>query len=329
MNPDLIALYSTVANMMTPVAVIMVAALGYVAWMRYLREGGARQATTMTVNPPEAAQSGGFVFFDIADEHKTLFADAMNGFADFAKLKGYNVELSFDTSLPGKVGIRFTIVDSGVTVSTATVRKDVDEYIERLRVADDLNDMPMAANSVEHVRLQSALQARFFYLRTQAEMFAVQIDFYKRLINEWNAGPNRGVAYATPVQIQLTNEGWRNMRDSYNAENSQNIAQGREAKAVTKGSTVLVGSTLAEKNKRVSSLKELETAIRDAQLPDDTKQATIRHVQNAIEEMDNADPNPDDVEKWLGRADSALKTAGAAAGLLEKLNGVLGMFGLA
>jgi hypothetical protein len=99
--------------------------------------------------------------------------------------------------------------------------------------------------------------------------------------------------------------------------------------ATTRGSTVLLGSTLTEKNKQVGSLKELEAAIREAQLPDDAKQAAVRHVQNAIEEVeDNTNPNPDDVSKWLGRADSALKTAGAAAGLLEKLHGALAMFGL-
>jgi hypothetical protein len=310
----------------------MVAMLAYMAWIRYIRQGGSRQSILVNQGPsPDAtaAQSGGFAFFAVADEHKALFADAMNGFADFAKLKGYSVELSFDTSLPGKVGIRFTILDLGVTVSTATVRKDVDEYIDRLRTADDLSEMPMAANPVEHVRLQSALQARFSYLRTQVEMFAVQIEFYKRLMEEWKKGRDRGIGYASPVQIHLTNEGWRNMRDSYNAENSQNVAQGREAKAITRGSTVLLGSTLTEKNKQVGSLKGLEAAILEAKLPDGTKQAAVRHVQNAIEEMeDNTNPNPDDGSKWLGRANSALKSAGAAAGLLEKLHEALGMFGL-
>jgi hypothetical protein len=101
------------------------------------------------------------------------------------------------------------------------------------------------------------------------------------------------------------------------------------AKALTKDSTVLIGSTLTEKTKQVNSLKELEAAIREAQLPDETKAVAVRHVLNAREEMeDSANPNPDDVGKWLGRADTVLKTAGAAAGLLEKIHEVLGMFGL-
>jgi hypothetical protein len=104
----------------TPFLLLMVAMLAYMAWIRYIRQGGSRQSILVNQGPsPDAtaAQSGGFAFFAVADEHKALFADAMNGFADFAKLKGYSVELSFDTSLPGKVGIRFTILDLGVTVS--------------------------------------------------------------------------------------------------------------------------------------------------------------------------------------------------------------------
>jgi hypothetical protein len=328
MSQELLVTYS---NVLTPIILLFAVMMGSILFMAYMRRRPSSQSIVTVNNPPDATgQTGGFVFIDVADEHKTLFTDAMNGFTDFAKFKGYNVELSLDTSSPGKVGIRFTILDFGVTVSTATVRKDVEEYVERLRTTDDLSNLPMVVNSVEHLRLQSALQARFSYLRTQADMLAFQMDFYRRIAHEWRAGPDRGISYASPVQIHLTNEGWRNMRDSYNAENSQNIAQGRGAKAITEGSTVVIGSTLTEKNKQLGSLRELETAIHQAQLPDDTKQAATRHVQNATEEMeDNARPNPDEVGKWLGRADSALKTAGAAAGLLEKLQGVLGMFGLA
>jgi hypothetical protein len=259
MTSDLIA---NSTSLMMPAILLAALMFGYTAFTRHQRDSFkrwqvereedaiGRNSTMVTVNKPEAAsegQRGGFTFIEVADEYKTLFADAMNGFADFAKLKGYNVELSLDTSLPGKVGIRFTILDSGVTVSTATVRKDVDEYIERLRSADDLSDMPMAANSIEHGRLLSALQARFSYLRMQAETFAVQANFYKRIINEWDASTSRAISYASPVQIHLTNESSRNMRDSYNAKNSQNVAQGKGAKALTKGSTVLIGSTLTEK----------------------------------------------------------------------------------
>ena len=327
---------SLVSSLTQPALFLAASILMYTLIRQWPMRGGGGQSKIVTVGDTEAAaaaavaQSGGFAFFDIADEHKALFTDALNGFSDFAKLKGYSVELSFDTTLPGKVGIRFTILDSGITVSTAKVRKDVDEYINRLRSADDLSDMPMATDSTEHVRLTSAIQARFAYLRTQAEMFAVQVEFYKRMMHEWKPDSVRGIGYVSPVQIHLTNEGSRNMRDSYNAENSRNIAQGKKAKAVTKDSTIAIGSTLSEKNKQVSALKDLEKSIGDAELPDETRQKTLRHVQNAVEEMENSsNPDPDEVGKWLGRADTALKTAGAAAGLMEKLHGALEMFGLA
>lgn len=340
---QMLELIDVTSKLMTPFIIMMGIFLFFSAFAKYQRDSFKRweiereqpkkqNDTIVSINQSETVadgHSGGFVFMEVHDDYKIMFADAMNGFSDFAKLKGYNVEFSLDTTLPGKVGIRFTILDSGVTVSTATVRKDVDDYIERLRSADDLSDMPMATNSIEHSRLVSALQGRFSYLRMQAEMRSTQADFYKRIINEWNEGSSRAISYATPVHIQLTNEGLKNMRDNYNAENSQNIAQGKGAKALTKGSTVLIGSTLTEKTKQVNALKELEGVIGEAQLPDETKQAAIRHVLNAREELEDSDnPNPDDIAKWLGRADTALKTAGAAAGLLEKAQGVFKMFGL-
>jgi hypothetical protein len=90
------------------------------------RKRRSDDATTGRAEP-----DAGFAFFDIDEQYKSLFCDAMQGFGEYAKLKGYNITFVLDASLPGKVGVRFVIMDSGVTVSTATVKKDVDEYISK------------------------------------------------------------------------------------------------------------------------------------------------------------------------------------------------------
>lgn len=281
------------------------------------------QAATVLV-----PDGGGFVFVDVAEDKKTFFVDVMNGFSDFARLKGYEVELALDTRVPGKVGIRITILGFGVTVSTANVRNDIDEFINRVRSGDDLSDLPMTVDPVDHARLKSALQTRFAHLRAQAEMRAAQEEFYRAMSRDLRGATMRAVQHS-PILINVNNEGALNMRDSYSAQNSQNVAQGDNARAITSGSKVLIGATHSERTKQVDTLRQLEQAIRQAQLPDDKKEAALRHVGNAREEIeDSPAPSPDSIGKWLGRANTALATAGTAAGLLEKLHEALKAFGL-
>ena len=78
---------------------------------------------------PGTTLYGGYVFVDMPDEYKGLFHDMLRGFEDYASAKGYRVSIAIDTTLPGRVGFRFTIVDEGVTVATTTVRSDIDEYM--------------------------------------------------------------------------------------------------------------------------------------------------------------------------------------------------------
>src|ERR1700681_3650034 len=57
----------------------------------------------------EATANSGYVFFEIEEEYKPMFHDAIVGFKEYAKLKGYSVSLAIDTSPPGKVGIKIII----------------------------------------------------------------------------------------------------------------------------------------------------------------------------------------------------------------------------
>ena len=119
------------------------------------------------------------------------------------------------------------------------------------------------------------------------------------------------------------------MRDNFSANNSSNVAQGRDNKALMKGSTVNIGASLTERVDRVNSLSDLEQAIKSDGPLNAEKEAAIRHVQNAKEELETSrEPNADDVGKWLGRAATTLKAAEAGAGLIDKMHKVLTDFGI-
>lgn len=129
-----------------------------------------------------AKEAGGFQFFEVTEEQKGVFIDAFNGFKEYASLKGYNVVVLVDSSRQGLVGLKITITDVGTTVSTSQVRRDVNEYIRKMAEQDDLSDMPMVTDPIEHLRLVAAICTRFGFLRHQAEMNATAAQAYRAMI---------------------------------------------------------------------------------------------------------------------------------------------------
>ena len=119
------------------------------------------------------------------------------------------------------------------------------------------------------------------------------------------------------------------MRDSFEANNSQNIAQGKGASATTSGSNIQIGNNHSERNQRIEALKDFLKDAEESDLPITIKGEVIRYIANAKEELETApEPNPAEVGKWLDRADKTIGTVTAGVGLAEKLGGLLTLFGL-
>lgn len=333
-------LSSLLTTVMTPAVIligIMVALLVFLRWernnrysMELVARNSGRSNTNVTVSN-EQTRSGGYDFVQVSDEFKPVFLDAMNGFSDYARLKGYEVELSIDNSHSGKVGLRFTILDKGVTVSTSTVRKDVQEYIQKFRDSTDFSDMPMAQNATEHSHLVAALSARFSYMKTQIELHKITQDHLKFLLSEFRSNGLGGIGYQPTqnITLSLTNDGGNNMRDNYNAENSQNIAQGKGAAATTTGSMVQIGNNHNERSERIQALKDFVIDAQASELPEPVKADLIRYIENARDELETS-PEPDQaaISKWLERTEQTLSAADAGTSLLGKLSGLLTLFGM-
>ncbi|MDW9667791.1 hypothetical protein GOB27_14450 [Sinorhizobium meliloti] len=327
-------------TLMTPLVIVMGLFLAYRFMVRYernqerslylARETSVHGGTRITVNN-EQAPTGGYDFVQVSDEFKPVFLDAMNGFSDYARLKGYEVELSIDNSQSGKVGLRFTILDKGVTVSTNTVRKDVQEYIQKFRDDADFSNMPMAQNAAEHAHLVAALSARFTHMKAQIELHKITQDHLKFVLSEVRSIGLGGIGYqpAQSITLAVTNDGGKNMRDSYNAENSQNIAQGKDASATTTASSVQIGSNHNERAERIQALKDFVIDAQKSEVPENVKGEVVRYIENAREEMEqSAEPDAGFIGKWLGRAETTLSAADAGSNLYTKLLPLLALFGL-
>jgi hypothetical protein len=279
-------------------------------------------------------RTAGFVFLNMRDEYKSLFADAINGFAEYARLKGYSVQLAADCSLPGKVGLKIVILDSGITVSTSTVRRDVDEYIAKLRNSDDLDDMPVVTDPLEHERLKSALKMRFSFVKHEADLQAAASEAYRNMLSSVQAFSNRGISHtsaapAQSIQLFLQNEGNRMARDTFSAENSPGAAVGNRNTASIEGSSIIIGSTIDERQVQTNSLKELAELIKSSSMADVDKHTAIRNIENAQEELsDSEKPDTSSIGKWLNRVKAILQTASVSAEIVAAAKPLLAMFGI-
>ena len=276
---------------------------------------------------------GGYVFVDVPDSYKGLFHDTIKGFEEFARLKGYRVGIAIDTTPPGKVGFRFTILDQGATVSTETVRSHIDEYIAKLNESesDVFDDLPIVIDPIEHEKLKTALSMRFTMVRNNAEMHKIAADFYKHLVLEMVQFKNGGVGYlpvsSVIVNNQLEHGGSQMARDTYLADNSPGAAVGKGNTASIEGSTIIIGSTLNEKNEQVNGLSELIELVKHSELQN--KDDAARYLVNAKEELIDGDP-PDEgvIGQYLGKVKNIFALAEKGTEIYEKAKKVLDLFSL-
>ena len=272
---------------------------------------------------------GGYVIVDVPDEYKSLFCDTINGFEEYARLKGYQVSMAIDGSLPGKVGFKFTILDQGVTVSTNTVRSDVDEYIAQFKESETFEHLPIVIDPVEHERLKTALAARFIMIRNNAEMYRLAADFYKDFAIRISRAQSGGVGYlpspATIINNQIEHGDLQLAGKSYSVDHSPGAAVGKESTSWIDGSVIAVGSTVSQKTKQIESLDELIQLLTDSGLRG--KSDAVRHLRSAKEELSAGEPpNSGVIGQCLNAAKDILTFAEEGSGIWKKAREVLGSF---
>ena len=89
---------------------------------------------------------GGYINIEIPEDHKSLFHDFLKGFEDYASIRGYQVSFSSDTTENGTFSFKFTIKDSGITVSTSKVKEDFNDYLRKVESGESLDDLPIVTN---------------------------------------------------------------------------------------------------------------------------------------------------------------------------------------
>lgn len=195
---------------------------------RKLQEEQLRQFMEFKEQESSGPGSGGYIVLDLPQDHIPVFNDLLKGFEDFARLKGYGIRFSSDTTFPNKIAFKFTFGDEGVNVSTQKVKMDLQEYIQKVQVGEPLDDLPVVLPESEHHLLLTLMKNRINFLQHNYNLKKNAVEFYEQLINKFVAHP-AGILPAPTVLVQT---GGSMDTRSYKSIGSSHVIQGDDNKLI-------------------------------------------------------------------------------------------------
>ena len=273
---------------------------------------------------------GGYIILDLPDNLRGMFHDLLKGFEDFAKLKGYNIVFSIDNSLRDKIAFKFTLLDEGVNVSTNTVRKDILEYIEKVKSGDDFDDLPVIISPVEHSLISTTLKNRMSFLHHNYTLEKNTREYYENLFKTL-ATSNHGIAQPTPIYIQTGGHYNPKSLVAHNSPNSllgdNNVYENNSDNS--DHSVITITNSFNKKKEQIEKLDEIiRLLIEEKHLESNQKQTLVTNFDKIKEELtDEEQPSKSKIFKWLSNTKKILKnvvlsheTAQAIQWIYENLN---------
>lgn len=275
-------------------------------------------------NQPLGFGAGGFIVLDLPDGQRSIFHDLLKGFEDFAKLKGYSISFSVDNSLSNKIGFKFTINDSGISVSTQKVRQDIQEYINKVKSGEPLEELPVLISSEEHSLVLTQMMNRISFLQHNYNLQKNSIEFYEGLMNKLNS-TNNGIIPQPSVFVQT---GGMNQPQSYLATNSPGAIQGTNIRDVK--NTIKIADSFNERKNQIEDLGKFIDLIKSSE--PENKEASkqiVKNLEKVKDELEEEEkPNKENVGKWLKKAKSYLDVAKFGKQVIEFGKGVFESFDL-
>ena len=134
-------------------------------------------------------EAGGYIVLDLPEDQKSIFHDVLKGFEEYAAIRGYRIQFSIDGSLPNKIAFKFTLMEPGLGVSTSQVKKDLQDYIQKVQKGDPLDDLPIVLPQPEHNALLLAMKNRISFLQHTYSAQRNVLEFYENTMRRF---PNLG-----------------------------------------------------------------------------------------------------------------------------------------
>lgn len=242
--------------------------------------------------------SGGYIVLDLPDAQRGLFHDLLKGFEEYARLKGYGVSFSVDTTFHDRIAFKFTLTDPDVVVGNDRVRKDLREYLERVSKGDPLDDLPQVISIEEHEVLVATLRNRISFLQHNYNLAKTSVEFYEGLIRRVNTQP------FLPSPSIVVQTGGAYNAPSYSALNSPQAVLGIENS--TKNS-IRIAVTYKERKEQIERLAEVLERLA-SEPPHSERDEAIRSLENVKDELEHVDqPEPSRISRWLERAKQAIQ----------------------
>ena len=250
------------------------------------------------------AGTGGFIVMDLSEDQRPLFHDLLNGFEEFARLKGYAVSFSVDATFPNRIAFKFTIREGGISVEPQRVRKDFREYVARVQSGDDLDDIPVVISLDEHELLVTALRNRLSFIQHTYQLQKNVLGFYDKLLDR------HGSVAALPTPNVVVQTGGSIDSKTYSAVNSPRLIQG-DASSVEEGSSsisIRIGQSFNERAEQVAGLEKLVALVRrESSLAEEHREVVTRELNKVLDELQSEQqPSPSRIKRWLTHAQTVV-----------------------
>ena len=258
-------------------------------------------------------------------DHVPVFNDLLKGFEDYAKIKGYEIRFSSDTTFPNKIAFKFTLGDEGINVSTQKVKNDIQEYIRKVKTGESLDDLPVVLPENEHYLLLTLMKNRINFLQHNYNLKKNAVEFYEQIINKFVAHP-AGVLPAPTVMVQTT--GGNMDSRSYKSIDSSHVIQGDDNKL--NDNRIKIESSFNNRKNQINQLSEfvelLKNESQDSREDRDKAVLNLEKIKDEISEEEKPDAGL--VKKWFAKAQGYLKNIELAKSTVEKAKELYDSFGI-
>jgi len=269
--------------------------------------------------------SGGYIIIDMSEKERPVFHDLLKGFEDYAKLRGYQLAFSIDSSFDGRIAFKFTVQDSGVIIGPERVRKDFHDYLERVRAGnvEEFDNLPVITSLEEHTLLVTLLKNRISFLQHSYTLSQNAVQYYELLLSQARTFP------AVPTQNVVVHTGGSMSSRNYNANNASRLIQGERNAFTDSSENINIGQSFNEKNDRISQLDALIKHLEKVETEDEPARKAGRELSKVKDELAEAEtPDSSAIARWMRRAKDLLSTAKIGAEVAEAAHKLYETFGL-
>lgn len=281
-----------------------------------------------SIRKSAGAGTGGFILLDLPDAQKPLFHDLLKGFEEYAQLRGYSISFSVDNTLPDKIAFKFTVVDTGVTVSTDKVKQDLQDYINKVKSGLPLDDLPTIIPEPKHQLLLMVMKNRINFLQHSYTTQKNVTELYENILKELSL-KGFGIQPAPNFYIQ---GGGQMTPSNYNAINSNQIAQGKSIRMIDNqiDQSIRIENSFNERKDQIESISKLLDSLKIAETnQEEKKEEVIRNISNVKDELSEEEvPEPLRIKKWLEKAKNSLRYLKIGKEVLEQAKELFSSFGI-